>query len=53
MSAAEMREILREDYGIQNDEEFEAAVSNSAGIDIGMFTEPYKGGGSNEKVAVA
>ena len=37
MGAAELRTFLREEFGIMNDEEFEAAVNASTGIDIGMF----------------
>ncbi len=53
MGAAELRRILREEFNIQNDEEFEAAVNSSAGINIGMFTEPYEGGEVNEEKTVA
>ena len=33
MGAAELRTFLREEFGIMNDEEFEAAVNASTGID--------------------
>ncbi len=48
MSANELRKILREEYGIQNDMEFEAAASNSTGLNLGLFTYPYKGGETSE-----
>ena len=38
--AAKLREILKTEYGINNDEEFEAAVEKSAGINLGIFTNP-------------
>lgn len=42
MDAARMKEILRKEYGINNEREFEAAVSNMPGIDIGIFTMPIE-----------
>ncbi len=36
-----MKEILKSEYGINDKEEFEAAVKNFAGINIGIFTEPF------------
>ena len=38
MDAATLREVLKKEYGINNDKEFEAAVKKSIGIDIGIFT---------------
>jgi len=32
--------ILKEEYGINNREELKAAMSNMAGIDIGIFVSP-------------
>ncbi len=40
MEAAEMREILRKEYGINDEDEFNAAVGRSAGINLGIFTAP-------------
>lgn len=40
MEAAEMREILRKEYGINDENEFNAAVGRSAGIRLGIFTAP-------------
>lgn len=51
MGAAELITFLREEFGIMNDEEFEAAVNASTGIDIGMFTQPLKGGADYDKKA--
>lgn len=51
MCAANLRKFLEEEYGIQNDEEFEMAVNASTGIDLGMFTEPFQGGVRNDKKA--
>lgn len=42
MDAARMREILKMEYGICSDKEFNAAVSKSAGIDLGIFTMPLE-----------
>lgn len=49
MSAADLRTFLLEEYGIKNDEEFEMAVNASTGINLGMFTQPFKGGANNDK----
>lgn len=43
MEAAKLREILRKEYGIKTDEEFNAAVEKSAGINLGIFTTPLIG----------
>ena len=40
MDAATLREILRKQYGITNEDEFNEAVKQSQGIDIGIFTTP-------------
>ena len=40
MDAATMKEILRKQYGINNEHEFNLAVKNSKGINIGIFTMP-------------
>lgn len=52
MSAADIRTFLREEFGIKNDEEFEMAVNASVGIDIGLFTQPFKGGACNDNKTV-
>lgn len=49
MDAADLRKILREEYGIKNDEEFEMAVEASAGVNLGLFTQPFKGGNDDKK----
>ena len=49
MSAADLRTYLRNEYGIMNDDDFEIAVNASAGIDIGLFTQPFRGETSNDK----
>lgn len=43
MDAAKLREILRKQYGITNEDEFNEAVKQSSGIDIGIFTTPIEG----------
>lgn len=40
MDAAKMKEILKSEYGISNEKEFNAAVSKMAGINLGIFTMP-------------
>ncbi len=58
MDATKMKEILRREYGICSEEEFDAAVSKSDGIDLGMFTIPFaemsgRHGDQDEKAATA
>lgn len=43
MDAAKLRQILKAEYGISNDEEFNAAVQKFTGINIGIFTMPFVG----------
>lgn len=43
MNAAKMKEILRNEYGIRNENEFNAAVKGFAGINLGVFTMPIEG----------
>lgn len=35
-----LKEVLKSEYGINNTEEFEAAVKDFAGINLGIFTQP-------------
>ena len=49
MNAADLRKILKEEYGIQNDEEFEMAINASTGVDVGLFTQPFKEGENDDK----
>ena len=42
MSRAEMTEVLAKEYGIRNEEELDAAISVMEGVDLGIFTAPYK-----------
>lgn len=49
MDAAELWKILKEEYGIQNDEEFEMAVNASTGVDTGLFTQPFEKGDNDDK----
>ena len=46
VSADDMRAILLQEYGIKTDEEFEIAAELSTGINIGIFTQPFKTGES-------
>lgn len=40
MNAAELKDLLKNRYGINNEEEFNAAVEKSEGINIGIFNMP-------------
>ncbi len=40
MDTAKMKEILKAEYGICDEAEFNAAVSKSVGINLGIFTIP-------------
>ena len=40
MDAAKLREILKIQYGIKDDSEFDAAVEKSSGVPLGLFTMP-------------
>lgn len=40
MDAAKLREILKTQYGIKDDSEFNAAVEKSPGVNLGLFTMP-------------
>ena len=44
MDAAKLMEYLRTEFGIKDRAEFEVAVSQMQGIDLGIFTMPFKGG---------
>lgn len=43
MNAAELRKILKTEYGIKNEKEFDAAVKKMSGINLGIFTMPLDG----------
>nr|DAE92164.1 MAG TPA: hypothetical protein [Myoviridae sp. ct5xZ3] len=49
MDAAKLKEILKNEYGINSEEEFNAAVSKSAKIDIGIFTMPLHERSNDDK----
>lgn len=38
--AEKIKQILKEEYNINNQEEFEKAIEESPGIDIGIFVAP-------------
>ena len=40
MDAAKMKEVLKREYGINNEKEFNMAVSKMGGINLGIFTMP-------------
>ncbi len=47
MDVAKLREILKMQYEINNDEEFDAAVERSSGINLGLFNKPLVERGRN------
>lgn len=50
MDVAAMKELLKREYGICSEKEFYRAVSEMKGVDIGIFTMPFKRNrGDNEK----
>jgi len=51
MTVEKIRNILKTEYGIKNDEEFKAAVEDFPGINIGIFTMPLleRNGSSEQK----
>lgn len=42
MDIKRIKEILRNEYGIQSDEDFMEAYMASKGIDIGLFTSDFE-----------
>lgn len=44
MNAERMKEILKAEYGISNENDFLKAIENSSGLNIGIFTMPINGG---------
>lgn len=42
MEAAKLRDILKTEYGINDEKEFDVAVSKSVGINLGIFTTPLE-----------
>ena len=49
MSAAKLREILKTEYGINNEEEFNVAVKKMKGINLGLFTMSLDGSKYSEE----
>lgn len=43
MDVETIRKILKEEYGISNDKEFEKTIETSEGIDVGIFTQRLRG----------
>ncbi|MFV0362738.1 MAG: hypothetical protein ACK5LL_06575 [Suipraeoptans sp.] len=41
MMAVKMKQILAGEYNIHNEAEFEKAIKESPGINIGIFTKPF------------
>ena len=44
-----LKEVLKSEYGINDKEEFEAAVRNFAGINLGIFTQPLPEGSAESE----
>lgn len=57
MDAAKLREILKTQYGIKDDNEFDAAVEKSSGVNLGLFTVPLversRNGHKKTEIAIA
>ena len=49
MDAARLMEFLKTEFGICSREEFELAVSQMPGINLGLFTMPFKGGHNEQE----
>jgi hypothetical protein len=41
MTAVKMKQILAGEYNIHNEAEFEKAIKESPGINMGIFTNPF------------
>ena len=37
-----LKKVLKDDYGINNQKELEDAINKFKGLDIGIFTQPFK-----------
>lgn len=42
MNTSNILDVLKKDFGINSLEEFDMALKNSKGLDIGIFTMPIK-----------
>jgi hypothetical protein len=42
MNVEKIKEFLRTEYGISSESEFDMAFSELIGIDLGIFTMPFK-----------
>ena len=49
VDAVRMKEILKNEYGISNEQEFNAAVSEMSGINLGIFTMPLERSASEDE----
>lgn len=49
MDAVTLKEILKREYGIMNEDEFNSVVANSKGVNIGIFTTPITERSINDK----
>lgn len=50
MDVTTMWETLKKDYGITSMDELTAALKNSKGINIGVFTEKRRNGYDSERI---
>ena len=48
MDAASLKEYLKREFGIESREEFETAVEEMKGVNLGIFTVPLTGGTEND-----
>lgn len=49
MNAARLKEILAQQFGINNEEEFNMAVEKCSGIDLGLFSTRIAGRSVNDE----
>ena len=42
MDAAKLREILKTQYGLESEDDFNEAVERSSGVNLGLFTKPLE-----------
>lgn len=53
MEAAKMKDILKKQFGITTEEEFNKAVENMKGIGLGIFTVPIRRTNEEERNGIS
>lgn len=49
MNVTVLKELLKTEYGIYSESEFDKAVEEMPGVDLGIFTMPLKMEGNNSE----